>query len=64
MLDDQGAEASKVDATQASIRKLQTKINVSIRAVDTISTRIHMLRDEELQPQLIELVHGYNFFFF
>lgn len=58
MLDDQGAESSKIDATQASIRKLQTKINVCIRAVDAISSRIHKLRDEELQPQLTELIHG------
>ncbi|KAI9200983.1 hypothetical protein LWI28_016112 [Acer negundo] len=57
-LDDQGAETGKVDATQASIRKLLTKINVCIKAVDTISSRIHKLRDEELQPQLTELVHG------
>lgn len=59
MLDDRGAESSKIDATQASIRKLQTKINVCIRAVDAISRRIHKLRDEELQPQLTELIHGY-----
>ncbi|KAL9446630.1 hypothetical protein AB3S75_014324 [Citrus x aurantiifolia] len=58
MLDDRGAESSKIDATQASIRKLQTKINVCIRAVDAISRRIHKLRDEELQPQLTELIHG------
>ena len=59
MLDGQGAESSKIDATQASIRKLLTKINVCIKAVEAISTRIHKLRDEELQPQLTELVHGY-----
>lgn len=59
MLDDRGAESSKIDATQASIRKLQTKINVCIRAVDAISSRIHKLRDKELQPQLTELIHGY-----
>lgn len=59
MLDDRGAESSKIDATQASIRKLQTKINVCIRAVDAISSRIHKLRDEELQPQLTELIRGY-----
>ncbi|XVE95503.1 hypothetical protein REPUB_Repub02eG0103100 [Reevesia pubescens] len=59
MLDSQGAEASKIDATRALIRKLLTKINVCIKAVETISSRIHKLRDEELQPQLTELVHGY-----
>lgn len=57
-LDDRGAEGSKVEATQASIRKLLTKINVSVRAVDSISSRIHKLRDEELQPQLKELIYG------
>ena len=58
-LDSRGAEGSKIDATQASIRKLLTKINICIRAVDVISGRIHKLRDEELQPQLTELIHGY-----
>lgn len=59
MLDNQGAESSKIDATRASIRKLLTKINVCIKAVEAISTRIHKLRDEELQPQLTDLVYGY-----
>lgn len=59
MLDDRGAESSKIDATQASIRKLLTKINVCIKAVDGISNRIHKLRDEELQPQVIDLIYGY-----
>ncbi|XVF64541.1 hypothetical protein PTKIN_Ptkin09bG0177000 [Pterospermum kingtungense] len=58
MLDVQGAEASKIDATRTSIKKLLTKIDVCIKAVEAISTRIHKLRDEELQPQLTELVHG------
>ncbi|KAJ6709359.1 FAMILY PROTEIN putative (DUF630 AND DUF632)-RELATED [Salix koriyanagi] len=58
ILDERGAESSKIDATQASIRKLLTKINVCIRAVDAISSKIHKLRDEELQPQITELIHG------
>ncbi|KAL7246243.1 hypothetical protein ACSBR2_001380 [Camellia fascicularis] len=57
-LDDRGAESSKIDATQASIRKLLTKLNVCIKAIDGISSRIHKLRDEELQPQLSELIYG------
>ncbi|MQL71140.1 hypothetical protein Taro_003485 [Colocasia esculenta] len=57
-LDDRGAESHKIDATRASIRKLLTKIDISIKSVDVISSRIHKLRDEELQPQLIELVQG------
>lgn len=58
-LDEAGAEARKIDATRASMRRLLTKLDVSIKAIDTISSRIHKLRDEELQPQLTELVHGY-----
>lgn len=58
VLDDHGAEDSKIDAMQASIRKLQTKLNVCIRAVDSISRRIQKLRDEDLQPQVSELIYG------
>ncbi|XVF39304.1 hypothetical protein PTKIN_Ptkin01aG0024000 [Pterospermum kingtungense] len=58
MLDGQGAEASKIDATQASIKNLLTKINVCIKAVEVMSTRIQKLRDEELLPQLTELIQG------
>ncbi|KAK9271176.1 hypothetical protein L1049_026765 [Liquidambar formosana] len=58
VLDDRGAESNKIDATRASIKKLLAKINVNIRTIDAISSRIHKLRDEELQPQLTELIHG------
>ncbi|KAE9603932.1 hypothetical protein Lal_00002172 [Lupinus albus] len=57
-LDDRGAESSKIDATEASIRKLLTRINICIKTVESISWRIHKLRDEELQPQLVELING------
>lgn len=59
-MDEQGAESSKIDATQASIRRLLTKLNVCIKAIDAIAHRIHKLRDEELQPQVAELIHGYG----
>lgn len=59
-MDEQGAESSKIDATQACIRRLLTKLNVCIKAIDAISSRIHKLRDEELQPQIGELIHGYG----
>ena len=60
-LDEEGAEARKMDAARASIRRLLTKLDVSVKAIDSISSRIHKLRDEELQPQLAELVHGYEY---
>ncbi|PIA47455.1 hypothetical protein AQUCO_01400243v1 [Aquilegia coerulea] len=58
MLDAKGAESSKIDATNASIRKLLAKINVSIKTVDGIARNIHKLRDEVLQPQITELING------
>ncbi|XP_022941482.1 nitrate regulatory gene2 protein-like [Cucurbita moschata] len=58
-LDDHGADTTKIDATHASIRKILTKIDICIKAADAISSRIHRLREEELQPQLSELIHGW-----
>ncbi|KAK3041397.1 hypothetical protein RJ639_001595 [Escallonia herrerae] len=58
ILDDAGAESSKIAAAQASARSLMTKLNVCIKSIDAISSRINKLRDEELQPQVTELVHG------
>ncbi|KAL9241327.1 hypothetical protein vseg_015450 [Gypsophila vaccaria] len=57
-LDEQGAESSKIEATQLSIRELLIQINITVKTVNSISTRIHKLRDEELQPQLKELLYG------
>ncbi|GAA0149663.1 hypothetical protein LIER_08787 [Lithospermum erythrorhizon] len=52
-----GADPS-VEKTQAAIRDLYTRIKVSVHSVEAISKRIETLRDEEMQPQLLELVHG------
>ncbi|EHA8589651.1 hypothetical protein COCNU_scaffold011718G000070 [Cocos nucifera] len=57
-LDHGGAEFYKIDSTRASIRKLRTKISIIIKSVDAISNRMHKIRDEELQPQLTELIQG------
>lgn len=58
-LDEKGAEAQKVDATRTLIRSLSTKIKIAIQVVDKISVTINKIRDEELWPQLNELIHGY-----
>ncbi|CAN4110164.1 unnamed protein product [Withania somnifera] len=57
-LDVSGADPSSVDKARAAIRNLDTQIKVSIHSVESISRRIETLRDEELQPQLLELVQG------
>ncbi|KAM0949762.1 hypothetical protein DsansV1_C05g0056211 [Dioscorea sansibarensis] len=58
-LDERGAEAYKVDSTQVEIRKLSTKIRIAIQVVESISQRINKLRDEELWPQINELIQGF-----
>ncbi|XAR73733.1 hypothetical protein NMG60_11007804 [Bertholletia excelsa] len=49
---------SLVDKTKAEIRELHSRILVAIRRLESISLRIQKLRDEELLPQLVELLHG------
>ncbi|XWS45599.1 hypothetical protein CRYUN_Cryun15aG0150300 [Craigia yunnanensis] len=46
------------DKTRPEVKDLHSRILVAIRSAETISERIQKLRDEELQPQLIELLHG------
>ncbi|KAL2503265.1 hypothetical protein Fot_37113 [Forsythia ovata] len=46
------------DKTRAAISDLHTQIKVSIHLVEAASKRIETLRDEELEPQILELVQG------
>ncbi|XP_073277037.1 uncharacterized protein [Primulina huaijiensis] len=56
--DMKGEVPSFVDKTRAGIRDLHTQIKVSIHSVEAISKRIETLRDQELEPQILELVQG------
>lgn len=58
-LDQRGADFQKVDTTRTLIRSLSTKIGMAIQVVDKISVTINKIRDEELWPQLNELILGY-----
>lgn len=58
--DAKGEDPAVVDKTRASVRDLHTRINVSMHTVKSVSKRIEALRDEELQPQLMELIQGYD----
>ncbi|XP_043708134.1 protein ALTERED PHOSPHATE STARVATION RESPONSE 1-like [Telopea speciosissima] len=53
-----GADRQSVDKTRASVKDLYTSILIAIRSAESISKRIEKLRDEELQPQLVELLQG------
>lgn len=57
--DVKGEDPFNVDKTRAAIRDLHTQITVSMHSVEAISDRIQTLRDEELHPQLLQLVKGY-----
>lgn len=53
-----GDNSSAVDKTRATMRDLHTQMNVSIHSIESISERIETLRDQELLPQLLELLQG------
>ncbi|XP_009102233.2 protein ALTERED PHOSPHATE STARVATION RESPONSE 1 [Brassica rapa] len=56
--DVKGDDPFAVDKTRSTIRDLDTQIKVSIHSIESISKRIETLRDQELLPQLLELVKG------
>lgn len=47
-----------VDKTRAAVKDLYSRILVAIRSAESISEQIEKLRDEELQPQILELLQG------
>ncbi|CAI9753150.1 unnamed protein product [Fraxinus pennsylvanica] len=47
-----------IDKTRAVVKDLHSRIRVAIHAVDSISKRIEKMRDEELLPQIMELIQG------
>ncbi|KAF3783883.1 hypothetical protein EJ110_NYTH31497 [Nymphaea thermarum] len=57
-LESKGAEPQKLFAIQATIRKHLTRISISMKAIDSTSAKLHMLRDYELQDQLTRLIEG------
>ncbi|CAH8344688.1 unnamed protein product [Eruca vesicaria subsp. sativa] len=50
--------AKAMDKTRAAAKDLHSRIRVAIQSVDSISKRIERIRDEELQPQLLEFLQG------
>lgn len=56
---EKGAEPQKIESLRSEVRGLSTKIRIAIQIVDRISVKMNKLRDEELWPQLNELIQGY-----
>ncbi|KAK9713441.1 hypothetical protein RND81_06G027200 [Saponaria officinalis] len=48
-----------IDKTRSAVKDLHSRIRVALHAVDSIAKRIEKMRDEELLPQLIELITGF-----
>lgn len=58
--DIRGDDANAMDKTRAAVKDLYARILIAIRSAESISKRIQKLRDEELQPQIVELLKGYG----
>ncbi|KAG5008128.1 hypothetical protein AAZX31_09G222300 [Glycine max] len=56
-----GEDEAKIFKTKASINRLQSLISVTSQAVSTTSTAIIGLRDSDLVPQLVDLIHGFMY---
>ncbi|EOA36552.1 hypothetical protein CARUB_v10011692mg [Capsella rubella] len=59
-LDNNGAESSELYKAETVVKFHLSKINVSVRAVESISMRIHKIRDEELSCQVTEIINGFK----
>ncbi|XP_039069822.1 nitrate regulatory gene2 protein-like [Hibiscus syriacus] len=53
-----GLSTRVIDKTRAVVKDLHSRIRVALHSVNNISKRIEKMRDEELQPQLVELTEG------
>ncbi|XP_061337475.1 protein ALTERED PHOSPHATE STARVATION RESPONSE 1-like [Gastrolobium bilobum] len=53
-----GDDELSMDKTRAAVKDLYAGILVAIRRAESISKRIQKMRDEELQPQIVELLKG------
>ncbi|KAG4998672.1 hypothetical protein JHK84_029714 [Glycine max] len=53
-----GDDLLSTDKTKTEVKDLYAGILVAIRRAESISKRIEKMRDEELQPQILELLKG------
>ncbi|XP_014512800.1 nitrate regulatory gene2 protein isoform X1 [Vigna radiata var. radiata] len=53
-----GDDLLSTDKTKVEVKDLYAGILVAIRRAESISKRIEKMRDEELQPQIVELLKG------
>ncbi|XP_022140444.1 uncharacterized protein LOC111011119 [Momordica charantia] len=56
--DVRGDNGDTTDKTRVAVKDLYARILVALRSAESISKRIEKLRDDELQPQIVELLKG------
>jgi hypothetical protein len=59
-LDERGAQPEAIDPIRLSVRDLRQRISINIRTAKAFSSKIEKIRDEELYPQLVNLIQGYG----
>ncbi|KAH0859468.1 hypothetical protein HID58_087729 [Brassica napus] len=59
-LDQSGAEPSEIYEAEAEVKLHLSKVNVSVRAVETVSMRIHKIRDGELSFQVNKIINVFK----
>ncbi|KAK1670693.1 hypothetical protein QYE76_058852 [Lolium multiflorum] len=57
-LDKRGAQPEAIDPIRLSVRDLRQRISINIRTAKAFSSKIEKIRDEELYPQLVNLIQG------
>ncbi|XP_039024353.1 protein ALTERED PHOSPHATE STARVATION RESPONSE 1-like [Hibiscus syriacus] len=55
-LNQKGANARRVDSTRSLIRVVSTKMRVAVQVIDKVAITINKLMDEELWPEVHELI--------
>lgn len=51
-----GSDPEKIEEIERTIRKISTRIRITLQVLHSISKKISEIRDEELWPQICELV--------
>ncbi|XP_028770438.1 uncharacterized protein LOC114727834 isoform X1 [Neltuma alba] len=57
-LDGHGAESDKINDAWASVRHMQSEINIAVASISVVSREIDKLRDQKLLPELYKLIEG------
>lgn len=58
--DARGEDQLVIDRTRANIKMLQTRMAVAVHAVESAAAEVQRLRDDELYPQLLQLLEEYG----